>query len=79
MGHLALEKPYVALQQRLDKNPVGAPATDELYEILRIRFSAEEAAIGARMPMVPAPIDVLAGWSSILRPAASAFTCSRRP
>ncbi|RMF21889.1 MAG: 4Fe-4S ferredoxin, partial [Deltaproteobacteria bacterium] len=60
MGHLALEKPYVALQERLDKNPIGAPATDELYEILRIRFSAEEAAIGARMPMTPAPLDVLA-------------------
>lgn len=59
MGHLAVEKPYLALQERLHKNPIGAPPTDELFEILRLRFTAEEAAIGARMPMTPAPLDRL--------------------
>lgn len=59
MGHLAMQKPYLALQQRLDKNPVGAPATEELFEILRLRFSEEEAQIGARMPMTPAPLHKL--------------------
>ncbi len=59
MGHLTLRQPYVALQQRLDKNPIGAPASDELFEILRLRFSKAEAAIGARMPMTPAPLEKL--------------------
>lgn len=59
MGHLTLRQPYVALQERLHKNPIGAPATDELFEILRLRFSEEEAGIGARMPMTPAPLEVL--------------------
>jgi len=59
MGHLAIQKPYLALQERLDKNTAGAPAADELFEILRIRFTEEEAAIGARMPMTPAPLEQL--------------------
>ncbi len=59
MGHLTLRQPYVALQQRLDKNPIGAPASDELFEILRLRFSKAEAAVGARMPMTPAPLEKL--------------------
>jgi Pyruvate/2-oxoacid:ferredoxin oxidoreductase delta subunit len=59
MGHLAIEKPYLALQERLHKYPVGAPPTEELFEILRLRFTKEEAEIGARMPMNPAPLDVI--------------------
>jgi Pyruvate/2-oxoacid:ferredoxin oxidoreductase delta subunit len=59
MGHLAIQKPYQALQERLHKNPVGAPATEELFEILRLRFTKEEAEIGARMPMTPAPLEKL--------------------
>ena len=27
MGHLTMQKPYLALQERLHKNPVGAPHT----------------------------------------------------
>lgn len=59
MGHLAMQKPYLALQERLHKNPIGAPATKELFEILRLRFTEEEAEIGARMPMTPAPLEKL--------------------
>lgn len=59
MGHLAIQKPYLALQERLQKNPIGAPPSEELYEILRIRFSEEEASVGAKMPMIPAPIEKL--------------------
>ncbi|MDH3211677.1 MAG: 4Fe-4S binding protein [Myxococcales bacterium] len=59
MGHLSLRDPHVELQKRLDKNPIGAPATEELFEILRLRFSDEEAQIGARMPMTPAPLALL--------------------
>ena len=32
---------------------------DELWEILRLRFTEEEAQIGARMPMTPAPLETL--------------------
>ena len=60
MGHLAMQKPYLDLQQRLHKNPIGAPPAEELFEILRLRFTEEEAQIGARMPMTPAPLDALA-------------------
>jgi len=59
MGHLATQKPYLDLQQRLHKNPIGAPPAEELFEILRLRFTEEEAQIGARMPMTPAPLDAL--------------------
>ena len=59
MGHLGIQKPYLALQERLHKNPIGAPATEELFEILRLRFTEDEAEIGARMPMTPAPLDKL--------------------
>ena len=59
MGHLGIQKPYLALQERLDKNPIGAPASADLFEILRLRFTEEEAEIGARMPMTPAPLDKL--------------------
>ena len=59
MGHLVTQKPYLALQERLHKNPVGAPPSEELFEILRLRFTEEEAEIGARMPMTPAPIEQL--------------------
>jgi ferredoxin len=60
MGHLGLDDHYLALQERLHKNPVGAPATKELFEILRLRFTKDEAEIGARMPMTPAPLKKLA-------------------
>jgi NAD-dependent dihydropyrimidine dehydrogenase PreA subunit len=59
MGHLGIQRPYLALQERLHKNPIGAPATEELFEILRLRFTEDEAEIGARMPMTPAPLDKL--------------------
>jgi len=59
MGHLAIQKPYLALQERLNKNTAGAPAAAELFEILRLRFTEEEATVGARMPLTPAPLEKL--------------------
>ncbi len=57
MGHMTIQKPYLELQERLHKNPIGAPPAEELFEILRLRFTEEEAEIGARMPMTPAPLE----------------------
>jgi Na+-translocating ferredoxin:NAD+ oxidoreductase RNF subunit RnfB len=59
MGHLAVGKPYLALQERLHKNTIGAPPSKELFEVLRLRFTEEEAEIGARMPMTPASLERL--------------------
>jgi Pyruvate/2-oxoacid:ferredoxin oxidoreductase delta subunit len=56
---MTIQKPYLELQQRLHKNPIGAPPSEELFEILRLRFSEEEAKIGARMPMTPAPLETI--------------------
>jgi len=44
---------YVALQERLAKAAEGAPPADELFEILQIIFTEEEARLGAVMPMLP--------------------------
>jgi NAD-dependent dihydropyrimidine dehydrogenase PreA subunit len=52
MGHLHVAKEYSSLQKRLDKNPIGAPESEALYGILRIMFTEDEAALGAKMPMM---------------------------
>lgn len=44
---------FLSLQERLDKGPDGAPAADELFEILQILFTEEEAFVGSRMPLLP--------------------------
>lgn len=51
MGHLAMKDAYAGLRSRLDKNPVGAPDTKVMYDLLRIVFTEEEARIGAQMPL----------------------------
>ena len=48
---------YLDLQERLAKNPVGAPPADELFEIFQILFTEEEALVASRMPMRPATFD----------------------
>lgn len=50
---------YKQLQERLDKYPIGAPASKDLYGILELLFGEEYADIAARMPMKPAPLDKL--------------------
>lgn len=51
MGHLAAKQAYGKLRQKLDGMPVGAPGETTIYEILKVLFTPEEAAIGARMPL----------------------------
>jgi len=56
MGHLATaEGVYVELAERLHRYPIGAPPAKELYEILKILYSEEEAQVAAQFPMLPAP------------------------
>ena len=56
---------YRRLRKRLDSMPVGAPRSRELYEILSILFSEEEADIGARMPQKPSTVDKIAKFSGL--------------
>jgi len=49
MGHLTL-KQAARLTKRLDANPVGAPYSEVLCEILTILFTPEEADLAVRMP-----------------------------
>lgn len=57
MGHHSdVKQSYKKLQGRLDKYPVGAPKSKELYEILKILYTTEEAEIASLMPMKPATL-----------------------
>ena len=51
MAHLALKSDHLALQKRLDKNPIGAPAHPALTAILEELFTAEECRVAAAMPL----------------------------
>jgi len=50
MGHITLKNPYGALVTRLQGNPVGAPDTPVLRELLSLLFSRQEAEVAAQMP-----------------------------
>jgi ferredoxin len=52
MGHLAGKNLYPDLRKRVDQNAVGAPDTKEMYEILKLVFSEDDARIAAQMPMM---------------------------
>ncbi|MBI5018426.1 MAG: 4Fe-4S binding protein [Deltaproteobacteria bacterium] len=52
-----IPKVYRDLQKRLDQFPIGAPETPELYEILRIVFTDEEAYVASRMPLTRVPLE----------------------
>lgn len=70
MGHLnhLNEKPYQDLINRLNQYQIGAPKTAEIYEILRILYTEEEASVGASFPLGPATIEVLANRTGIAEP-----------
>ncbi len=54
MGHLNdVKAEYLALQQRLDQGPAGAPAREALFDILRLLYTEDEARTAARMPWAP--------------------------
>ncbi|WP_366923573.1 4Fe-4S binding protein [Metallumcola ferriviriculae] len=62
VGHMTIakQKVYQSLAERLDKNPVGAVINETLFKILYIMYSGEEAEIGSKFPLRPAPLDVIA-------------------
>ncbi|MCW5850502.1 MAG: 4Fe-4S dicluster domain-containing protein [Anaerolineae bacterium] len=46
----AAPRPYRLLQQRLDRNPTGAPASPALLRILQLLFTPTEADVARRIP-----------------------------
>jgi ferredoxin len=53
MAHRATKSSYKDLAERINMFPQGAPPTDRLFKILALLFDEREAAIVARLPVVP--------------------------
>ncbi len=61
MGHLFnVKEEYLALQRRLDQTQSGLPPSEELYEILKILYTEDEARLAATMPLRPSPLSAIA-------------------
>ncbi|MCG9967337.1 4Fe-4S binding protein [Pelotomaculum terephthalicicum JT] len=67
MGHIANDKEevYMALAERLHKNPVGAPVNEVLMEILHRLYTEGEAMVGSKFPMVPIRLNKIAAITGI--------------
>jgi Pyruvate/2-oxoacid:ferredoxin oxidoreductase delta subunit len=59
MGHLTV-KNYKSLYKRMDQFVNGPFDSDDLYEILKILFTDEEAILCSVMPLLPSPCEKLA-------------------
>lgn len=59
MGHVASKGVFESLRERLDRFPVGAPGQTTIYEILKILFTEEEAALAAKLPLKFASLGAL--------------------
>jgi NAD-dependent dihydropyrimidine dehydrogenase PreA subunit len=53
MSHIAAKSAYKSLEERINRFPQGAPASESLYKILSILFSEKEAALVAQLPIKP--------------------------
>ncbi len=61
MGHLhEVKKVYRDLRRQIDTTPAGLPEGPAVYDILKTLFSEEDAALAARLPIVPTGIETLA-------------------
>jgi ferredoxin len=61
MGHLFNAKEeYLDLQRRLDQTQSGLPPSEELYDILKILYTEDEARLAATMPLKPSPLSAIA-------------------
>lgn len=63
MGHLSGKLEFDALQQRLEKNPIGAPGNKAFFDILEELFTREECRIAATMPMKMATARRIASYA----------------
>lgn len=66
MGHVVnKDRAYRRLQRRLDRTVFGAPESPVFAEMLRLLFSAEDAALASRLPAWLTPLSELSGWLKI--------------
>lgn len=56
---------YDQLADYLNSMPVGAPKTEELFGILKILFTEEEAELAVKLPFLPMNLDALADRTGI--------------
>ncbi len=61
MGHLEHlpQKPYHDLIKRLNQYQIGVPDTQEIYKILQILYTKDEARVGSKFPLGPASLKEL--------------------
>ncbi|MCP4197857.1 MAG: 4Fe-4S dicluster domain-containing protein [Proteobacteria bacterium] len=59
MGHITAKESYKRLRERLDRYPVGAAGDNTIYEILKIVYTPEEAALAARLPIKMSSLDAI--------------------
>ncbi|MDG6224597.1 MAG: 4Fe-4S binding protein [Candidatus Thermoplasmatota archaeon] len=52
MGHTT-SRSYLRLQERLDRNPQGAPPSEALFQILQVLFTEREAELVSKLPLRP--------------------------
>ncbi len=67
MGHLvnAKEELYLALAERLSKNPEGAAINGTLMQILYRLYTESEAIVGSKFPLVPMTLDKIASITGL--------------
>ncbi|MFQ5807829.1 MAG: 4Fe-4S binding protein [Phycisphaerae bacterium] len=66
MGHIVNpDREYRLLQQRLDRNVTGAPASPTFVKILKLLFTPEEAELARRIPSQPTGLDELSRRLSV--------------
>jgi ferredoxin len=69
MGHLrnTKEEVYLALAERLNRNPVGAPVNEDLMGILHRLYTETEALVGSKFPLTPMNLDKIVSIMGIER------------
>ena len=51
MSHVVGKSAYKSLEERLNRFPQGAPASETLYKILEMLFDKKEAELVAQLPI----------------------------
>jgi len=51
MGHITARLEYEKLRSKVDRYPVGTPATATIYEILKTLYTPEEAELASQLPL----------------------------
>lgn len=74
MAHHTVKSGYVALTERLNRFPQGAPPTELLFKILRVLFKEEEAELVSLLPIRPFTAEKAAAlWNMAVPDARSAL------